>query len=139
MDTPALLALEADLRALGDPLAAGDVAAALAEAERLTSAFRDVEGASGIASSLSSIRRDLDDDEPDLEDAREEYAEAIEEYEAQIAWKPQAQEALVEPLGAYLSAIEGTLGVRSQPDLTREQALYLAACRADHTDIMLNF
>jgi len=40
---------------------------------------------------------------------------------------------------AYDAAISGTIGLRQQPRLPREQALFIANCNSKHRDISLNF
>jgi len=40
---------------------------------------------------------------------------------------------------AYIGAITETLGARQQQRLSRDQALYVAACDAAHRDLSLNF
>ncbi|MEO1725340.1 MAG: hypothetical protein AAFR84_23455, partial [Pseudomonadota bacterium] len=56
------------------------------------------------------------------------------------AWRLQAREAgLLAAIEEYDAAIQNTIGLRQQSRLPREQALYVAACSADHRDISLNF
>ncbi|MEO1775362.1 MAG: TRAP transporter large permease subunit [Pseudomonadota bacterium] len=57
----------------------------------------------------------------------------------EIGWRVQAQEAIGAQIAAYDEAISDTIGLRQQDRLPREQALYVAACSADHRDISLNF
>ena len=47
--------------------------------------------------------------------------------------------ALSDGVHTYLAAISDTVGARQQPQLSREQALYIAGCNAKHRDISLNF
>ena len=74
----------------------------------------------------------------DREKALEEFADAEAAYAEQKVWRAEAA-GLVPDLEAYLDGIRATLGIRSQPRLNREQALYMASCNAKHQDISLNF
>ncbi|MGB3244784.1 MAG: hypothetical protein WBB25_09625, partial [Sulfitobacter sp.] len=76
---------------------------------------------------------------PDRVAALAEYDKALDEYEAQATWRADADAALRPQLTAYIEGIRGTLGLRSQDRLNREQALYMATCNAVHRDISLNF
>ncbi|MEM6938582.1 MAG: TRAP transporter large permease subunit [Pseudomonadota bacterium] len=105
----------------------------------LARAFGDLEGAGDVQSALSQARRALRARTPDREKALEEYQEALAEYEAQVVWRADAEAALRAPLTRYMASIKGTIGMRSQDDLTREQGLFLARCNAEHRDISLNF
>ncbi len=133
-------ALEGELRALRDVVENAEEGdpSAMETVEALESRFGDVEGARDVRSALGTARRALRPNRFDGEKALEKYEEALEEYESQKAWRGDA--AALEPgLQAYLDGIRGTLGIRSQDRLTREQALYMASCGAVHRDVSLNF
>jgi TRAP-type mannitol/chloroaromatic compound transport system permease large subunit len=110
------------------------------EAENAIKALEDlvdgVEGARDVRSALSSARRSLSRDR--REDALNDYQEALDEYESQLQWRADAA-SLAPGLETYLDATRGTIGIRVQNRLTREQALALASCTAEHRDISLNF
>ena len=46
---------------------------------------------------------------------------------------------LLPGLAEYEKKIRDTIGLRQQPRLPREQALFVAGCNADHRDISLSF
>ena len=60
-------------------------------------------------------------------------------YEGQKEWRALAETQVRGDLNAYLDGIRGTIGARAQDRLTRDQALYLASCTANHKDLSLNF
>ncbi|HCQ67550.1 MAG TPA: C4-dicarboxylate ABC transporter permease [Rhodobacteraceae bacterium] len=129
-------ALAAPLADIGSVFATGSGDEALDEIKALESMVGEVEGAGDIKSLLSKARRALNKDK--REEALELYDEAMAEYAAQGAWRVQA--AGLEPdLTAYLDAVRPTLGARVQDRLTREQALAIAKCTAQHRDMSLNF
>ncbi len=98
----------------------------------------DVEGTGDIKKPLAKARREIDDDEPDREKAMEQYQAALDAYEAQQEWRAEA--ASIEPgVSAYVDGIRTSLGIRQQERLTRDQALAMARCTADHRDLSLNF
>lgn len=137
---PQFLALEDELRNLRDVIENAEEGdpSAMEAVEALEARFSDLEGASDVRSALGTARRALRPNRFDGERAIEEYAEAMAEFEAQMAWRAEAA-ALVPGLQSYLDGIRGTLGIRSQNRLTREQALYMASCSAVHRDVSLNF
>ncbi len=141
-----MLADAATLKALNDRIVTvrEDVAAMtpeqaveyIEEKERL---IDSVAGTRDIKRLLSRARRALRKRTPEPEEADKELAAAVEAYQADIAWRERAAADLSEDLSAYQVAIRDTIGLRSQPDMTREQSLYAAACGAHHRDISLNF
>ncbi|MEM7530133.1 MAG: TRAP transporter large permease subunit [Pseudomonadota bacterium] len=139
-DTDALLALEEPLRELEAEWRnfSGEAAEErFAPIEQMISA---VEGAGDIRSGIAGARRDIDDDTPDYEDATVEFAEGMEAFEFEKSWRLRARDAdLAAALAEYDAAIRDTIGLRKQPRLPIDQALYVAACSADHRDISLNF
>ena len=100
--------------------------------------FGGIEGAGDVKSALSKARRALRVKKFERDKALESYDDAVAEYEAQKVWREKAA-GLRPGLEAYLDGIRGTLGIRSQERLNREQALYMASCSSVHRDISLNF
>ena len=60
-------------------------------------------------------------------------------FDAELAWRKRAEAGLKNGLAAYDAAIRDTIGLRGQPRLPKEQALYVASCNAGHRDISLSF
>jgi len=54
-------------------------------------------------------------------------------------WRQKAEVELLPQLVKFENSIKTTIGLRQQEKLTKEQALYVAACRSTHKDISLNF
>ena len=135
-----------DLAALEDDLAALAADAPDMDGDTADERFKEVErqvgqvaGARDIRSLLSDARREIDARSPNVERALENIAEAQELLASEIAWRSRAQDELLPGLQAYDAAIQDTIGLRQQPRLPREQALFVAACSAEHRDISLNF
>ena len=135
----AFAALKGDLDGLRAVITDQDPAQSEGVVDALSKAFGDVEGAGDVKSALGKVRRALRAKTPDQEKALEEYDAALEAYAEGAAWRTAAEGPLKEGVQSYLAAIEGTLGARQQSKLTREQALYLAACNAAHRDVGINF
>ena len=66
-------------------------------------------------------------------------AEAVAAFEAELEWRRRAERELKPGLDAYAAAIQDTIGLRGQPRLPTEQALYVASCSSGHRDISLSF
>ena len=137
--TPDLLALEGDLKALREVVETMSGKAAEARIKAVTSALSRVAGASDVSKPLSKLRRIMRKKNPKREQALAELEKALAAFEAQKAWRARAEAELRPALEAYLDAIRGNLGVRMQPKMTREQALFAAWCSSSHRDISLNF
>lgn len=101
--------------------------------------FGDVEGASTIKSEISKARKAVKAKKPSKEKAIAALEKAQAEYDDQMQWREVAATTLAAPIAEYEESIRTTIGVRQQSRLTKKQALYVAACDADHRDISLNF
>ena len=106
------------------------------EVERL---LRGVAGTGDLRKPLTKARRALNPSAPKPAEAAAQIAEALARLDAEIAWRTRAFADLLPGLRAYDAAIADTVGLRGQPRLPREQALFVAADGADHRDIFLNF
>lgn len=137
--TPDFLALEKELGDLKSVIEGQSPEQSEALVYELAKKFGTVAGASDMTSGLDKVRKALKDKIPDVAKALEEYSNAQTLYQAQKAWRTSAMTNLRPALNSYLDAIRGTLGVRTQDRLTREQALHLASCTANHQDVSLNF
>ena len=138
--TPALRALQDEFTALRERIATGDPK----ETQQLVQDFRgrlgDVEGASKIRSELNAARRALRKrGGADLEKALEEFDQAAALFAKQLEWRAAAEGEITQTVIGYETTLRDTVGVRQQPGLTREQALFLARCQSDHRDISLSF
>ncbi|MBY8977378.1 TRAP transporter large permease subunit [Rhodobacteraceae bacterium NNCM2] len=100
---------------------------------------REVDGTDAIKKELSAARRSLRGSRADPAKAAESMDKAVEAYDEDLAWRELAQGQLADALAAYDDAIKDTIGLRGQPKLPREQALFVASDSAGHRDISLNF
>jgi len=136
--TEALAALQDNLATLREDVATGDPAALVERIEDLRSAMRDAEASrdtiKGLSDARSALRRN-----PDPVVAAEALAASAEALTAEIAWRRDAAERILPGLRAYETALADTIGLRQQPRLPLEQALYVANCSASHRDLSLNF
>ncbi|WP_102108865.1 TRAP transporter large permease [Oceaniglobus roseus] len=101
--------------------------------------FGEVAGAGDIRGLLADARREIDARSPDPEKAAEYLAEAQALFRSELDWRSRARSDLLPELMAYDEAIKGTIGLRQQPRLPHEQALFIASCNSIHRDISLNF
>lgn len=105
----------------------------------LSRQFRAVAGGDDVKKALSIARRELKSKSSKLDKALTEYDKAITAFEAQLIWRKAGEANLRLGLADYLDAIRGSIGIRMQSKLTREQALFLASCSSSHRDISLSF
>lgn len=137
--TPVLEALGEKLSSMKAEIDNSEPAEMLDPLKDLSSEFSDIAGASKIKSAVSKARSALKAKKPSKEKAQDSIDKALDEYNKELEWRLAAKENLGDELANYQQAIEGTLGIRQQDRLTREQALYVARCNAAHRDISLNF
>jgi hypothetical protein len=64
---------------------------------------------------------------------------ALVAYDEEYAWRSQISPQTITHMDEYEKALRGSLGIRSQQRMTREQALYVAACSSGHRDVSLQF
>jgi len=107
--------------------------------------IRDAERAMDVAPDTNDIRSPLSKARrqyrrtPDMEKVMAFVDEAIEAYDTEVEWRGNAKTALLPDLRSYTAALADTIGLRRQPQLPREQALYVASCSSAHRNISLSF
>lgn len=137
--TPALAELGSEFQVLRDMIENGDAETTIDELAASGKRFGNVEGASKIKSHISKARKALKAKKPSVEKALKSMSKAEEEFQSEMDWREQAQTAVGPQITKYEETIRSTIGVRQQSRLTKDQALYVAACDAGHRDISLNF
>ena len=111
-------------------------------AEQLSTLVKRVSAINGtgdIRAPLSKARSALKAGSADTTEALARIDEALAAYSAQMLWREQANRSLLTALESYEAAIRDTIGMRQQARLSRDQALFVAGCSADHRDISLHF
>ena len=101
--------------------------------------LNDIAGADLIKEKLSKARRNLKKEEVDINQVEILLDEANQIYILEKAWRKKANIELLPELRKFDDSIKNTIGLRLQQKLTKEQAKYVASCRAAHKDISLNF
>ena len=132
-------ALEDTLRGLETTILNGSQAEAEDAVKEAGSLVGQVPGARDVASALSKARSALRKSSEDREKAMEELENAIAAFEAQTKWRAEAETSIRPSVEAYIQAMASSVGARQQPKFTRDQALFMARCTADHSDLSLNF
>jgi tripartite ATP-independent transporter DctM subunit len=101
--------------------------------------LNEIAGAEIIKEKLTKARRTLKKDDADINKINTLLDEANEIYIYENEWRAKAEKELLPQLIKFDDSIKNTIGLRLQERLTKAQAKYVAACRATHTDISLNF
>ncbi len=135
----ALAALKPDIEALGAVIARDDPQTAIAAIKDVTRPLNKIAGVDAIRSNLSNARRALRKGRLDRVKSAEFLAMAMDAYNSELAWRRRAQSELVSGLVEYDKAIRGTIGIRGQEQLSRDQANAIAGCQSVHRDISLSF
>ncbi len=136
-DNAAFAELEDQLLALSETIETAEPNAVEDALKELGSAFGSISGANQVSSPLSTARREIRSG--NREEARAEWQEAVNAFNRQTAWRDAADNTIRPGLEDYLAATSDTIGARQQNRLTREQALFLAGCSADHRNLSLYF
>ena len=138
-DTPALIDIGPELDRLYAALQILEPDEAQSQIKKLRSVLGQVDGTSKIKSKLNKSRKAFKGNNPDREKGLAEMGKAIDLYLAEVSWRKQAFSELTESLYRIDEALSPTIGLRQQAQMTEEQALYAASCRAGHKDVSLNF
>lgn len=112
---------------------------AMQQLKNLRSALGSVDGTSKIKSRVNKSRKALRGDNPNIEKALSEMGKAIALFRVEVEWREKAFADLASPLAEIDAVVSKTIGLRQQAKLTKEQALFVASCTADHKDVSLNF
>lgn len=137
-----LQALRQETADLADLIRTAAPEAAMEAIQAMESRIGEIEAAGDVRTALSKARRALrasGSREPDPQEALSEHASAMALLDEEIAWRTKAADSLLTQVKAYESAIDGTIGLRSQPQLPRDVALFVASCSSGHRDLSLNF
>jgi len=134
-----LATFDAAIAKVAAGIATTDAAGSVAAIKVLARNIRRVNGASEITSRLSRARRLIKKGESDDPKLARYFEDARKELKKDVAWRTSGAATVLPGLKRYEEAIRGTLGLRMQPKLPREQALDIASCNAVHRDISLSF
>ena len=137
-DNAAFAALAADIDGFRTTAETADGPTGEEATKALEDIIGDVEGARAVKSAFGDVRKAFRGDNPDRDKIMDAYEEAVQVYRDEAAWRDAAAP-LKSGLDTYLAEITPGFGARQQEQMTREQALYIAGCNADHRDISLNF
>jgi len=141
----ALNATEA-FKALGDEFATvrsaietGEPAEVQAQVQALGRKFSSIEGGSKIGSGINRARRALRSKTPKPERALKELDKAKALYDQQLEWRAASRGELTDGLNAYQQVLARTVGLRQQPKMSRDPALFVAGCQSHHRNLSLSF
>jgi len=109
------------------------------EIKSIEKVLNEIAGADLIKEKLSKARRILKKDDPDINKIIKLIDEAYGIFLLEKEWRQKAEVELLPQIIKFDDSIKTTIGLRQQEKLTKEQAIYVAACRSTHKDISLNF
>ncbi len=107
--------------------------------KKVADAVGKIPGSDSVASPLSKAARNLRSRSPDIEKANELIDEALAAVKTETEWRQKAEKEMLPVLTEFEGLTRETIGLRQQPRLPRQQALAVAACKAEHRDISLSF
>jgi predicted nucleic acid-binding Zn-ribbon protein len=138
-DAEALEALGAAVTALQADVPGLEFDEGMNRIESVEKQLGDLAGTRDIRSLLAKARRAIKGRTPNPEEAAQFLSEAAVAFDEDVAWRNRAVGGLKNGLAEYEAAIRDTIGLRGQPRLPEEQALFVASCSAGHKDISLSF
>jgi len=108
--------------------------------EKLNKILEQTDKLSGMASVSDAIYAATEKAKNNaIEEIRSLNNNALDLLKQDIKWREIAFQQLLPSLNKYEKEIRYTIGLRSQTNLTKEQAIYVAECNAHHEDISLHF
>ena len=137
--SPAYLELEGEIAALRQKVENDDPKQTQELMREFERKFNSISGASKVKSAFGKVRRELKKRTPKIDKALTAFDKANKLYGEQLEWRKQAAGSFTEGVRSFEVALQGTVGMRQQQRMTREQALFVASCQSNHRDISLNF
>lgn len=134
-----------ELQELRDRIAGGETEYAVAELSVLGESIDELprvdELQRGITAAIDALDGDDGADEVvlDVTTALAAIDEGLASSVDELGWREELDTDTADAIVALEVGLRDTLGIRTQRRMTREQALYVARCSADHTDVSLNF
>ena len=107
--------------------------------KNFSKSLNSVAGLSSVKRSISKAIKELKRKNVKQDKVDKALVKAEEELNFLANWVGSARAELEMPLEEFRFAISTTLGLRSQEKFSKELALFLAACNANHRDLSLNF
>ncbi len=148
--TPDLESLRQGMANAKTTLENGDIEAARLAIADITLSAEDIYDADSIIVDLNTARESLIGGE--VVEGAEETAEPIDTSEAlgaldtgintadeQLSWRTAVEPDVAKQIISFEATMADTLGLRSQPKMNRDQALYVASCQSHHRDVSLKF
>ena len=134
-----LKAIAAELEALSPGLLTQPPKKVAKMISALSVRLSKIKGTREIRKSLKYARRSIAAKKPKPEKAVKMMAKAIKQINREIAWREKAKVDLLPRFTAYADLLRDNIGLRLQPELNHDQALFIASCSSGHKDISLNF
>ena len=107
--------------------------------KNFSKSLNSVAGLSSVKRSISKAIKELKRKNVKQDKVEKALVKAGEEIKFLANWVGSARAELEMPLEEFRVAISTSLGLRSQEKFSKELALFLAACNANHRDLSLNF
>lgn len=133
------LNLEGRLVMVGENLETDKPKNVAKEIKDLAKDFEKLKSGGEVKKSLTKLRKTMRKSKPDLDKARKEFAEAFSAFDKTKMFLIGTASDLEDQLKTFNHLLARTLGSRQQDSLSREQALFIASCNANHRDVSLYF
>ena len=92
-----------------------------------------------ITSNLNKVRRELKKKKVKMEKVYKLFDKSYSEYLKKLKSLNKIDPSVLLNLNKFINSIKYNVGVRQQPKLNRDLALYAATCNADHKDLSIHF
>ena len=92
-----------------------------------------------ITSNLNKVRRELKKKKVKMEKVYKLFDKSYSEYLKKLKSLKKIDPSVLLNLNKFINSIKYNVGVRQQPKLNRDLALYAANCNADHKDLSIHF
>ena len=136
---PGYAALDDTISGIGEVLRSGGAEAVAVAAGAASTEAAALPGGGTIAALLTDLRRAAERAETTPRELANLTAQAGELVTAERDWIERVPDQTLSGLEDYLAMNAPIFGARVQPDLTRDQALWIARCRSVHRDVSIYF
>ncbi len=92
-----------------------------------------------ITSNLNKVRRELKKKKVKMEKVYRLFEKSFSEYQKKLILLKKIDQSVLLNLNTFMNSIKFNVGIRQQPKLNRDLALYAATCNADHKDLSIHF
>jgi len=107
--------------------------------EQIEQSLKSINGTYDITKPLSKLKKELKRKSLNMGRIEKNSLKVISAYNIETAWRKKAKETHLASLRSLEKLIRGSIGLRKQPQIPKEQAKEILYCQTFHKDLSLYF